>query len=281
MGDRLYEDVETARSYQDFRPNYIGLGLEKEVESFMGLRNQRSQNVDSVGLDIGCGNGQLTKVLAPLFTKMIGIDRSKSQIDVANEVTTEKNIEYRVNLAEDLSFLQDGSVDLVSTAAAIHYFQPEPFLAEVDRVLKPGGCLLTVLMRADGFYLKTLTNNDSVDKKCQDLMNLYMDLSLCILREETKKVLSAGMYTAPDYPDRYSFQVTSKRQYDNIDGFVGFLNSSGTLQEYNKQFPEEGDQVDRLKKRLLSILADASSTPESTPVVLSLLHNCCLYKKPM
>lgn len=36
MGDLLFEDAETARSYQDYRPNYSGLGIEKEVLSFMG-----------------------------------------------------------------------------------------------------------------------------------------------------------------------------------------------------------------------------------------------------
>ncbi|PIK41485.1 putative methyltransferase [Apostichopus japonicus] len=118
MGDQLFEDAEVSRNYQDYRPNYIGLGLEKEVASFMGITRTLPQNAGTLALDVGCGNGQLTRVLAPLFTKMIGIDRSKSQIDVAIEVTSEENVEYRVNLAEDLSFLQDGTVDLVSAAAA-------------------------------------------------------------------------------------------------------------------------------------------------------------------
>lgn len=37
MGDQLFEDAEVSRNYQDYRPNYIGLGLEKEVASFMGI----------------------------------------------------------------------------------------------------------------------------------------------------------------------------------------------------------------------------------------------------
>ncbi|XP_071825222.1 uncharacterized protein [Apostichopus japonicus] len=280
MGDQLFEDAEVSRNYQDYRPNYIGLGLEKEVASFMGITRTLPQNAGTLALDVGCGNGQLTRVLAPLFTKMIGIDRSKSQIDVAIEVTSEENVEYRVNLAEDLSFLQDGTVDLVSTAAAIHYFQPEPFLAEVDRVLKPGGCLLTMLMRADGFFLKSLTNNDSVDKKCQDLIEEIFVVSGRVFREGSKKVITSGTYPAPNYTDKH-FQVTSKRQYDNVEEFVGLMKSTGTLQEYTQQFPEEGDQIERFKKKLLSLFADISSTPESMGVVVSMLFNCHLYRKPM
>lgn len=53
------------------------------------------QVVGELALDVGCGNGQLTKVLAPLFTKIIGVDCSEEQIKKAREVTDAENIEYR------------------------------------------------------------------------------------------------------------------------------------------------------------------------------------------
>lgn len=52
-----------------------------------------------------------------------------------------------------------------------------------------------------------------------------------------------------------SFQVTSKRQYDNVEEFVGLMKSTGTLQEYTQQFPEEGDQIERFKKKQVFILS--------------------------
>lgn len=47
-------------------------------------------------------------------------------------------IEYRVAQA-DASGLPDRSVDLVTVAQALHWLEPEPFFAEVKRVLAPGG----------------------------------------------------------------------------------------------------------------------------------------------
>ena len=49
-------------------------------------------------------------------------------------------VEYRQALAER-SGLEDGSVDLVTVATAVHWFDFGRFYAEVDRVLAPGGAL--------------------------------------------------------------------------------------------------------------------------------------------
>lgn len=49
----------------------------------------------------------------------------------------------RVGKAEDLP-LPDGSVDLLTVATAVHWFDQPKFLAEAGRVLKPGGCMALV-----------------------------------------------------------------------------------------------------------------------------------------
>ncbi|MBK6440379.1 MAG: class I SAM-dependent methyltransferase [Candidatus Microthrix sp.] len=45
--------------------------------------------------------------------------------------------------AEDLP-LEDASVDAVTVGQAFHWFDPQPALAEIARVLRPGGVLLMV-----------------------------------------------------------------------------------------------------------------------------------------
>ena len=49
----------------------------------------------------------------------------------------------RKGTAEDLPF-PDGSVDLITASSAAHYFDKSKFMAEADRVLKPGGCIILV-----------------------------------------------------------------------------------------------------------------------------------------
>lgn len=64
-------------------------------------------------------------------------DASKEQIA---SVTPNPKVEFRVALAEQ-SGLADQSVELITVAQAIHWFDLEKFYVEARRVLKPNGML--------------------------------------------------------------------------------------------------------------------------------------------
>lgn len=85
--------------------------------------------------DAGCGNGQASCALADRFARVFASDPSASQIANAE---ARANIDYRVETGEQCT-LPTGSADLVTVAQALHWFDFEPFFAEVRRVLKPGG----------------------------------------------------------------------------------------------------------------------------------------------
>lgn len=87
--------------------------------------------------DCACGTGQASLGLAEHFQQVIASDASASQIAAAPE---HPRIEWRVAPAEH-SGLADASVDLVTVAQALHWFDLDAFYAEVKRVLKPGGVL--------------------------------------------------------------------------------------------------------------------------------------------
>jgi SAM-dependent methyltransferase len=73
----------------------------------------------------------------PYFDYVIATDASDRQIASADAST---GIEFRVARAED-SGLDAASVDLVTVAQALHWFDVGAFFAEAKRVLKPGGVL--------------------------------------------------------------------------------------------------------------------------------------------
>ena len=87
--------------------------------------------------DCGTGNGQAAKDLARYFDRVIATDASAAQLSNAIPV---RNVEYRVAKAES-SGLADRSVDATTVAQALHWFELEPFYAEVRRVTVPGGIL--------------------------------------------------------------------------------------------------------------------------------------------
>lgn len=87
--------------------------------------------------DCGTGNGQAALHLAERFARVIATDASAEQLAQARP---QPRIEYRQAPAES-SGLAGGSVDLVTVAQALHWFEFDRFYAEVRRVLAPGGAL--------------------------------------------------------------------------------------------------------------------------------------------
>ena len=93
-----------------------------------------------LALDCGCGSGQFTPLLAEVFDRVEATDASEKQIAAA---APHPRITYRVAKAE-ASGLPDASVDLLTVAQALHWFDLDAFYAEARRVLKPGGVVALI-----------------------------------------------------------------------------------------------------------------------------------------
>jgi SAM-dependent methyltransferase len=89
-----------------------------------------------VALDIGCGAGLSTAALAPLASSVVGLEPEATMLTHCAKVAP--GAAFVIGRAEALPF-PDGSFDLVSTAGALNYADLAPSLAEVARVMAPGG----------------------------------------------------------------------------------------------------------------------------------------------
>ena len=87
--------------------------------------------------DCACGSGQATEELARRFQKVIATDASAAQLRNAPLLP---NVEWRLAPGE-ASGLEAGSVDLVTVAQALHWFDLGRFWQECRRVSKPGGMI--------------------------------------------------------------------------------------------------------------------------------------------
>lgn len=95
---------------------------------------------NSKALDVGCGTGQLTRLLANYFIQVVGVDPSDSQLESAQSHPT---IRYLAAPAEDLPDDFAGFT-LITVAQAAHWFNLEAFYREVCRVCAPGGILALI-----------------------------------------------------------------------------------------------------------------------------------------
>jgi ubiquinone/menaquinone biosynthesis C-methylase UbiE/DNA-binding transcriptional ArsR family regulator len=97
--------------------------------------------------DLGCGTGQLTETIAPYVRQVIAVDGSSDMIDAARRRVGERpNVDIRQGELEALP-IGVGELDCAMLALVLHY-APDPAmaLAEVARVVRPGGRLLAVDM---------------------------------------------------------------------------------------------------------------------------------------
>jgi ubiquinone/menaquinone biosynthesis C-methylase UbiE len=114
--------------YAKYRPNYPSGLFDFIMDHVM--------NRDSAW-DCATGNGQSAKELSRYFKKVYATDISQKQLDNAFKAD---NIIYSVQSAEQTNFA-DQSIDLITVSQALHWFRFDDFYKEVNRVIRPGGCL--------------------------------------------------------------------------------------------------------------------------------------------
>ncbi len=115
-------------NYNLFRPRYPS-ALFEFLDSICSEKK--------LAWDCATGNGQAAFSLAQHFEMVIATDASEEQI---NQAEQHPRVTYQVATAEN-SKLPDHSVNLITVAQALHWFDMPAFYAEAKRILKPGGLL--------------------------------------------------------------------------------------------------------------------------------------------
>src|SRR6185295_3643668 len=144
--------------------------LAVNITTLVQARHLRRMTVDQAlikpgdnVLDVGCGTGEVT-LLAKTRAKdgkVYGIDPAPQMIAVARNKAALKGLEidFRVSVIESLPF-GDASIDVVTSSLMMHHLPDElkaRGLAEIYRVLKPGGRLLIAdFMRPTGSLVNHL-----------------------------------------------------------------------------------------------------------------------------
>ena len=90
--------------------------------------------------DLGCGTGQVSAALAPFVAQVIAVDASAAMLQAAKRrLAGLDNIDLRRGELEALP-IDDDRLDVATLMLVLHHVpEPEKALAEVARVLKPGG----------------------------------------------------------------------------------------------------------------------------------------------
>lgn len=104
-------------------------------------------------LDLAAGTGKLTRQLVSRFERVVAVEPLDGMRKLLEELVPEADV--RRGTAEDIP-LDDGEVDAAFVAEAFHWFSGPAALAELARVLRPGGTLAILFNVPDGGLEPTL-----------------------------------------------------------------------------------------------------------------------------
>ena len=131
----------------DHSPGH-GIHSEHEKEAWKSLLRQAlgTENEKLDILDVGCGTGVISLLLAELEHSVTGIDLSEGMLEKAKEKARIFNlpVEFKNGDAENLPF-EDEAFDVVTNRHLLWALpNPEKAISEWKRVLKPGGKVIIV-----------------------------------------------------------------------------------------------------------------------------------------
>jgi SAM-dependent methyltransferase len=228
-------------SYAQFRPTYPEAWFEWLMTCVTGRK---------LAWDCACGSGQATLALAPRFEKVIATDLSAQQITHAPAVP---NVDWRVAQAE-ISGLPDGSMDLVTVAQALHWFDLSRFWPEVQRVLRPGGVV------AVWSYGVLRLPNEELQAMCDD----FYENVVGEFWPPERRIVEAG-YGALEFP----FEEITAPAFDmqsqwSLDALLGYFSSWSATARYVQAHAES--PIPSLREKLLPLWAAEGLTTIRWPL---------------
>ena len=131
--DHLNYFAERGEDYEKYRPIYPASAINTILS---GVASPSQINA----VDVGAGTGIGARLLADRGVQVIAIEPNE---DMRTAATPHPRVEFLAGTAEQIA-LQNGSVDLVTSFQAFHWFDFDKSLREFQRILKPCGRLALI-----------------------------------------------------------------------------------------------------------------------------------------
>ncbi|MGY0692326.1 class I SAM-dependent methyltransferase [Virgibacillus sp. FSP13] len=193
-------------------------------------------------LDIATGGGHVAKQLAKHINEIIATDLTKEMLEnTAKHLQSQQNISYAVADAENLPF-PDCMFDLITCRIAAHHFpNPEKFISEVKRVLKPNGQFLFIdniapedntLDQFNNTLEKMRDYSHVRSRSVSEWKEIFHDNDLSIMKEIIRKK------TLP-YNEWVRRTLDNQKKINDVTQYI--LNSSDVVRNYFQVKIENND----------------------------------------
>jgi ubiquinone/menaquinone biosynthesis C-methylase UbiE len=124
-----------AESYAKARPSYP-----REAVDYICSHTKPN----AVFADIGAGTGKWTELIAARGYEIFVLEPNDDMRKQLENTLADFANAHIINGTDTDTKLPEHSVDIVTVAQALHWFDLEKFRKECDRILKPGGKVITI-----------------------------------------------------------------------------------------------------------------------------------------
>jgi len=232
-------------AYARYRPDY--------PETLADFLTETAPDT-ALALDVGCGNGQFTRLLGDRFDAVVGSDLSADQIAHA---APHPHVRYVVGAAERLD-AEAKSANLITAAQAAHWFDLPAFYAEARRVAAPGAVLALI-----SYGVAVLEPRLSAR-----FLSFYTD-EIGPYWPSERKLVDTG-YAGIDFP----FTELPRPDLDIVrewsaDAFLGYVSTWSAVRRAIEA--GQGDMLDSFSRDLLELWGDPARTRRvSWPIAMRL-----------
>ncbi|XP_055926103.1 putative methyltransferase DDB_G0268948 isoform X1 [Argiope bruennichi] len=254
--NQLYDKPNQARAYSRYRPE----PPQELLDIIIRYLSEKFPKPFDLAVDVGCGTGQSTIVLAPYFNSVIGCDISKSQLKEAAYYRKARNINYSISPAENLP-VADLSTQLLTAGTCLHWLDAQVFFKEADRVLAPDGVLAIYSSNSNypvsedeekNYQLKCLT-----DKLLSKDLAPYMSSKLQQVRDRFSNI---------EFPfdEVTRVQDISQTYWGRAADAIGYIQSTSSFQTFCAADSRRADKLVQEYQNSIMDILNVNTSPEST-----------------
>ena len=240
-----------ARRFTGFSALYDGVRPVLPAYALACIRRYLGREPEQV-VDLGCGTGLSTLALAAVGGQVTGVEPSGDMLRIARSKAAPENVTFREGFAHDTG-LPDAFADVVVCSQSFHWMEPQSTLAEVNRILKPGGVFATIDFdwppvcdwRAESAYCELMSKVHHIESEHARIRESFRRWDK---NEHLSNIKNSGYF-------RYCREIVFLNQEKgDANRFIGLALSQGGLQTILKTQPSliEAD-IELFEKKIQAI----------------------------
>ena len=218
--DSIARFTDAAKNYEKFRPGYPQ-ALFDFINSICSLDDSK------IVADIGSGTGILTSGLILSGAKVIGVEPNDQMRKAAEGLFHDTKSFFSSSATAEATGLDAGSVDVITSAQAFHWFDVPGVKAEWTRITKPNARVFLI------WNLRCVNSSEFSRAFDQIFLKYCPELEEIRKRMTGQKERSEALF-APQKCENFSSKTSQKLDLEGLIGFV--LSTSFALQPSDPKF---------------------------------------------